>query len=488
MPALARRSALENQLIEDVAAFYADPLGYVRYAFPWGEPGPLEKETGPDTWQADVLTDLRQEILRRQNADDQELELLGAIRIAVASGHGIGKTALIAWILLWFLGTRPHCQIVCTANTKTQLSTKTWRELAKWQRLAINGSWFKWTATRFYAIEAPDTWFGAAIPWSKERPEAFAGTHERHLLYLFDEASAIDEIIWETSDGAMTTRGAMWIAFGNPTRNTGRFSECFGKFRHRWITRRIDSRQAKMANQAQIRQYIEDYGEDSDFVRVRIKGQSPRAGDMQLIRGDLVDAAMVRSLEPRVFTQYPKYIGVDVARYGDDQSVIIRRQGPKVWTPKTYRGIDIMALVGYVMDEQREFGARAVFVDGTGLGAGAVDRLKQLGVPVVDVQFGSQATDKNRYYNRRTQIWADMADWVKGDVDLPDDCSALRDDLIGPEYGFDGRLRMQLERKEDMKKRGLASPDIGDALACTFDEYRATAMPRARTIKRVRWA
>lgn len=482
----AALSSVDQALAIDIASFYADPLGHVIYSYAWGS-GALRGEVGPDEWQREELENIGAEVRRREAAGDDPDAILSAIRIAVASGHGIGKTCFISWVLLWFISTRPHCQIVTTANTKSQLSTKTWRELAKWHRLAIFNHWFKWTATRFYAREAPDTWFAAAIPWSKDKPEAFAGTHEKHVLFLFDEASIIDDVIWEVSEGAMTTPGAMWIAFGNPTRNTGRFRECFGKYRHRWINRRIDSRDAKKANQAQIQEWIDDYGDDSDFARVRIKGEFPRAGDMQLIPVDIVEQAMARTLEPSMFANYPKMLGVDVARFGDDRSVILRRQGTKVWKPCVYREIDTMTLVGYVADEARDFGAATVFVDGVGMGGPVVDRLRQLGMTVVDVQAGAQAVRKNEYLNLRAELWARMRDWVKGEVDLPEGYNDLRDDLIAPEYGFDGKMRLQLEKKADMKRRGLASPDVGDALALTFADFQSQGN-RARTIKRVRWA
>ena len=271
---------LDIELIEDIAAFYNDPEGFVRYVFPWGQAGtPLANETGPDTWQCDVMGEIRSALLAGDSADKA---LQTAIQIAVSSGHGIGKTGFVAWIILWFMSTREFPQVVVTANTKTQLTTKTWRELSKWHKLAINRDWFDWTATKFAHVLYPEVWFAAAIPWTEHNSEAFAGTHEKHVLVVFDEASAIADKIWEVTEGAMTTPGAMWLAFGNPTQTTGRFAQCFGKFKHRWATRQIDSRTAKMANKAQIQKWIDDYGEDHDFVRVRVRGVFPRAGNLSV--------------------------------------------------------------------------------------------------------------------------------------------------------------------------------------------------------------
>lgn len=449
--------------LEDAVLEYADdPLGYALFAFPWGEPGPLENEPGPDVWQADVLATLGAEVVQRRGNP-----VATAIQIAVASGHGVGKSALVAWILLWFMSTRPTPQGVCTANTRPQLEAKTWRELAKWHKLAKNHEWFEWTATKFYLKASPENWFCSALAWTKERSEAFAGTHEKYVLFVYDEASAIDDQIWEVSEGAMTTPGAIWIAFGNPTRNTGRFRQCFGKLRHRWITRQVDSRTARMANRAQIQQWIDDYGEDSDFVRVRVRGVFPRASAMQFIGTDIVEAAQEREVEvPR---GAPRLMGVDVARYGDDQSVIARRHGRRLEPLWKYRELDLMQLAAVVAEAINREHPDVVYVDEVGMGSGVVDRLHQLGYQnVIGVIAGSRPDPVNRdaYYNKRAEMWARMKEWLKG-ADIPDD-GDLYQDLIGPEYGFDNRMRLQLERKEDMKARGLASPDSADALAFTF--------------------
>lgn len=433
-----------------------NPLAFVKFAFPWGE-GLLKGEEGPDEWQADVLKDIA--------------SMKGATtstRLGVASGHGIGKTALISWIILWFMVTRPHPQIVTTANTQPQLTTKTWRELAKWHKLSRFSDWFKWTATKFYHQDHPETWFAAAIPWSVENSEAFAGTHEKHVLMLYDEASKIEDVIWEVSEGAMTTPGSLWIAFGNPTRNTGRFKEIFpgGQHAHRWNTRQVDSRNAKMANLEEIEQWVKDYGEDSDFVRVRVKGEFPRASAMQFIPEDLVVQAMRREVHDGSYSHMPKILGVDVARFGDDQSAIVRRQGVVSWRAEKYRELDNMTLAGIVVRHIEEWQPDAVFID-EGYGQGVIDRLRQLDYDVIGVNFGGRAIDKAQYANKRAEMWGKVKQWLAAGGVLAQD-REMKADLIGPEYGFNARDAIILERKEDMKKRGLASPDQGDALALTF--------------------
>jgi hypothetical protein len=454
------QAAEQLTLASDIAEFYADPLGYVLYAFPWGT-GKLVEESGPDEWQIEILNEIGQEVLKR---DDGVLET--AVQLAVSSGHGIGKTALISWIILWFISTRPNPQIIVTANTEQQLRTKTWRELSKWQQLAINGDWFEWSATKFALKEQPQTWFASAIPWTEHNSEAFAGAHEKYVLVIYDEASAISDSIWEVSEGAMTTTGAIWIAFGNPTKNTGRFRECFGRFRHRWLTRQVDSRTAKMANKAQIDQWVDDYGEDSDFVRIRVRGVFPRAGSNQFIPCDVVDACKV--YKAHGYESQSVLIGVDVARFGDDQTVICIRQGRKLKKLIKYRGLDTMQTAGRVVEVIQQYKKATCFVDGVGVGGGVVDRLRQLGHEVVDINAGGSPTDGNKYKNKRAEMWDLMREWLKAGAEIPAEDHDLYQDLTGIEYGFTPSNQIQMEKKEDMKKRGLASPDCADALSLTF--------------------
>lgn len=474
MPAAAQQNGkrrmvqltpLDFELIEDIAAFYDDPLGFVLYAFPWGEPGTaLADEHGPDEWQRDVLGEMQRAIQAGQGAD---AALQTAVQLAVASGHGIGKTAFVAWIILWFMSTRDFPQIVVTANTGTQLNSKTWRELSKWHKMAINREWFHWTATRFSHVLYPEVWFAAAIPWTEHNSEAFAGTHEKHVLVIFDEASAIADKIWEVTEGAMTTPGAMWLAFGNPTQTTGRFAQCFGKFKHRWRTRQIDSRTCKKANRAQIQKWIDDYGEDHDFVRVRVRGVFPRAGNLQFIGLDAVSAAMRRKAEG--YQLFSKVLGVDVARHGDDQSVTTRRQGNHVWPQKKYRIPDLMELADVVAGEINEFEPDAVFIDATGLGWGLIDRLRQMGFGhlIFPVQVGEKANKEARYVNKRSELWDGGKTWLNEGGCLPND-PEMEADLTGPQYGYDNKMRIQIESKDDMKGRGLPSPDCADSLLLTF--------------------
>ena len=462
-----------KELSEEVVRSQLSPKYFVENFFPWEKEGPLEKEKGLDGWQEDILETIEKDL--RAGKDN--------IRVAVASGHGIGKTALISFLVLWFMTTRNNPQIVVTAGTESQLKTKTWRELSKWHKLLRNRDWFSWTATKFYHIENEETWFAAAIPWSANNPDAFQGTHEeKGTLIVYDEGSAIDDTIWAATEGAMTTRGAIWIAFGNPVRNTGRFKECFGRYKHRWNTKQIDSRESKKANKQQIKEWVEDHGEDSDWVRIRVRGVFPRSGLSEFISVEDVERAMDFKVDPKVTRFQPLVMGVDVARYGDDQTVLTYRQGRKVFKQEKYSGMSTIAVGDMVAEAHlhnpANMKASLIFVDEGGLGAGVVDRLRQLGYSsiLIAVNSSHKASNIVAYANKRIEMWGRMRDWIRSEVELPKDHELLSD-LIGPMYTHNKREQLLLEKKEDMKRRGLASPDCGDSLALTFAEHTVYTNP-----------
>lgn len=464
----------EDRLTDFIGNTRNNPLKYVNAAYCWGE-GDLKDSKGPRAWQQDILNDIGTHL---QNPQTRFTPLL----IAVASGHGIGKSALISMVCNWGLSTCVDTKVVVTANTENQLRTKTWPEISKWVRGCINAHWFKPTATAISAISADHerTWRADAIAWSENNTEAFAGLHNkgRRIILIFDEGSSISDKVWEVAEGAMTDENTeiIWLAFGNPTRNTGRFRECFGRFKHRWKHKQIDSRTVEGTNKAQIQKWIDDYGEDSDFVRVRVKGVFPRAGTMQFIDSESVEKARKRL--PYANKMDPLVMGVDVARFGDDQTVIVIRRGRDAvsipWVKM--RGADTMTVAAKISQLYNEHKPDAIFVDGGGVGGGVVDRLRMLRLPVIEVQFGGAAdrsTMKSEgdvvYANKRAEMWGTMRDWLKGGT-IPDS-PELEADLCGVEYGYtlkEGRDAIILEKKADMKKRGLASPDEADALALTF--------------------
>ncbi|MBY0317935.1 MAG: terminase [Reyranella sp.] len=459
----------DRRLHREIGALRFDPLGFVMFAFPWGMPGPLAAETGPEPWQARVLVSLGEGVQARGEA----------VRSAIASGHGVGKSALVAWIILWALSTRPGTRGVVSANTEGQLRTKTWPELAKWHGLCLVRDWFAYTATSLHSVQPgrDKIWRVDAVTWSENNTEAIAGLHNkgRRAFVLLDEASAIPDAVWETIEGALTDADTelLWAVFGNPTRNTGRFRECFpgGRFAHRWQAEQVDSRSVSITNKGQISEWVKDYGEDSDFVRVRVRGQFPRAGTMQFIDSERVEQALTRELVEDPMA--PLIMGIDIARsLSGDKSVIRFRRGldARSIPAVKFRIADLMLIAGRIMELVQEHAPDAVFLDSTGIGWGVHDRLVQLGCPnMVGVDFGGKADREGataRYANKRAEMWGFMKDWCAAGC-LPDDRDLVAD-LTGVEYGYDSSNALLLERKQDMRRRGLASPDDGDALALTF--------------------
>ena len=472
MPATASKP-YELQLAEAVGDYYADPLGFVLAMYPWGEPGPLEQHGGPDTWQRECLEWIGEQV-RERGFDG--LKAVAPIREAVSSGHGIGKSVLVAFVVDWLMSTRPHCQGTITANTITQLQTKTWSAIQRWTKLCKTGHWFELNSDRMYRKGYKDSWFCSPQSSKEDNSEAFAGQHaaDSSSFYIFDEASAIPRKIYEVAEGGLTDGEPMIFLFGNPTRSDGPFHEaCFGSMRHRWHPRIIDSRTSKFTNKEQIEEWAKDYGEDSDFFRVRVRGLPPSASDLQYIGTGVVAGAQVR--EPMLIGDEPLIVGVDIARGGSDNCVFWFRRGtdarsipPVVLTGEQAR--DSMRLVTVATDilSKKYHGqqVRQMAIDATGIGGPIGDRLRQLGHEnVVDVQFGGASPDP-QLANMRAFMWSKMRDWLaRGSI--PAD-AALETDLTGPGYKHDQRDRVLLESKEDMKKRGAASPDKGDALALTF--------------------
>jgi hypothetical protein len=355
------------------------------------------------------------------------------------------------------------------------LETKTWRELAKWHNMSLFKPYFTWSATRYALTQAPETWAAHAIPWRKEKAEAFAGAHDKNVAIFMDEASAIDDIIWDNAEGAMTTPGSLLVAFGNGTRATGRFKETFppGRFAHRWHNYHIDSRLAKMADADQIDQWIADYGEDSDFVRVRVRGEFPRAASTQFIGEDILRDAQARHGD--ALPTDPIILGVDCARFGDDASVLLTRQGGRILQKRVFREMPADEFQGHILAAIRTDHVDMAFIDADGLGGPIADNVRALGYreKVFDVQGGKKATDSRAYANKRAECWVRMKAWLSDRGHIPADYRQLQAELSGIEYGYDNLGRVQMERKEDMKKRGLSSPDEADALAYTFAEFVA---------------
>jgi hypothetical protein len=272
--------------------------------------------------------------------------------------------------------------------------------------------------------------------------------------------------------GALTDGEPHMYLFGNPTQNSGKFYRVnFGSERNGWNHRSIDSRTSRFTNKTLIAEWAERYGEDSDWFRYRVKGEAPRVGFSAFIPPDAVEAC--RKYKAEGFTTLPKIMSIDVARFGDDRSVIGVRQGRQFRILGLYRGLDLVQLsdkaIGFIEAEQPD----ATVIDGDGLGAGVVDILKHqnYGKGLHEFHGGATASDSAMYFNVRTEVWGWMRDWLKAGAEIPDN-PELAVDLCAPGYDtmrgkrFHGSIT--LEHKDDLKARGEASPDLGDCLAMTF--------------------
>jgi hypothetical protein len=452
-----------------------NPLAWVMYTFPWGQKGtPLEHFVGPRKWQKEVLTQLGEHIKENNGKVD-----FNTFRMATSSGRGIGKSALVSWIVIWMLTTRIGSSTIVSANSESQLRSITWAEITKWLSMSINSHWFEVSATRVMPAKwitelverdlkmGTRYWGAEGRLWSAENPDAYAGVHNfSGVLLVFDEASGIDDSIWSVAAGFFTenTPNRFWLAFSNPRRNSGYFYETFHGKRDFWMNKIVDARTVEGTDKAVYQSIIDEYGADSSAAHVEVYGQFPNASDDQFISSLVVDEAMTR--EKYKDLSAPIVIGVDPARFGADSTVIAIRQGRDILEIKKHKGDDTMETVGRIIEAIEEYKPALVCIDEGGLGAGVVDRLKEQRYKIRGVNFSNRAANIMMYGNKRAEMWGLMRDWLKSAA-IPSD-RYLKSDLISPLMKPDSKGAIFLESKKDMKSRGLASPDAADAIALTF--------------------
>ena len=470
-----------------------DPEAFVLFAFPWGQPNtPLAKFRGPRKWQREVLRDIKRHI----DENKGKLEM-GTLREAVASGRGIGKSALVSWLIMWMLTTRIGSSVVVSANSEAQLRSVTWGELTKWSTMVINAHWWELSATKITPAKwltdlverdlkkGTRYWAAEGKLWSEENPDSYAGVHNHDgMMLIFDEASGIPDGIWSVGAGFFTENilDRYWFAFSNPRRNSGYFFECFHAKRDFWQTKQVDARTVEDTDKAVYQQIIDEYGEDSSQARVEVYGEFPTAGDDQFISPALVADAAQR--QPYKDETAPIVIGVDPARGGSDSTVIAVRQGRDIIDIKRYQGEDTMTIVGRVIDAIDEYKPALVVLDEGGLGYGILDRLHEQRYKVVrGVNFGWKAKNPIMYGNKRAELWGTMKEWLRS-ASIPSD-RGLKTDLTGPTIKPNSAGTIFLEGKKEMKARGLASPDAADAIACTFAFPVAHREYNERTVRRV---
>ena len=467
-------TSADVQLAKTLHRYYDDPYGFVLDAFPWGEPGPLQDEKGPDDNQKEFLQSLGAEVKRRKfNGHDPVMPIL----MSESSGHGTGKSAMGAWLTWWILSTRPTSLGTVTAGTYTQLETKTWAAVQWWGKLCITLHWFDVQASGIYSKEDPEHWNVTAQTCRKENFQSFAGQHARTSTswYLFDEASEVPDLIWETANGGLTDGEPMFFAWGQCVRNTGEFYQVtHGGKAERWNTRSVDSRSSRFTNKDLVAQWAKDYGEESDYFRVRVLGMPPSASELQYIDRARVDAARKRVVA--TLPEDPLIAGFDVSGGGKAWNVIRFRRGlnmnvlPAIRIPgeqdpdRTRR----VALCGELLNDRREgHQLSALFID-TAFGAPIAATLKAMGFTRVhEVAFGSESPDPH-CLNLRAYMYMKMKDALLL-AGLPPDDENLAQQLCLPGYHIrEAGSKLVIESKRDIQGRGEKSPDDADALALTF--------------------
>ena len=487
----------EQQLIAKILTFRDDPLGYVLYAFPWGKPGtPLENHVGPRQWQRDALTKMRDHIEDNKNKQMQGLDP-ELMKLARASGRGIGKSAFLAWVALWLFSCLPSSTVVVSANTEMQLKSTTFPEIRKWATMSINSRWFEhnimslqpaeWLVQTLKETTGYDDayWYIQARLWSEEAPDAYAGVHSQMAMaVLFDEASGIPGCIWPVAQGYFTdkTLHRFWIAISNPRNPSGEFFECFHGNRDQWDHETIDGRSVDENDKSLYDNIINQYGQDSDQARVEVYGQFPRQGDENFMSRGAVEEAVAREVVEDLGA--PLLMGVDPARMGRDKAVIRFRQGRDAASiaPLVYAKCDTDEMATHCATAIERYKPDHVFIEGDGIGWPVIELLKKAGYNITEVLVSKTAQDPTTYYLHRTELWGRMRDWLNTGV-LPKE-DGLISDLCVMRYSINLKGQVALWPKEKMRKEGFASPDYADALAMTFS--RNVSRLDGRTARRGR--
>lgn len=490
-PFSADTRSTDAQLAEFATLFRDDPYGFVMAAYPWGEPylpdgtvNPLRDRQGPEPWQERLLKRMGDHIKENDRRISLGMDPL-VWRSARSSGHGVGKSALVCWLIQFVMTTRANARGTITANTQHQLEDKTWPELAKWHNMFLWKRWFTWTATTYYFTLTPaeqrKNYMMTAATVGEDNVEAFQGLHnaDSSILMIFDEASGIHPKIWEAAVGATTDGEVFFLVFGNPTQPTGDFADCFDKHAKTGVgpyadglydIEFVDSREVSHTNKSALADIIKMYGADSDEARVRVYGQFPHQSFNEFISKETVEQAQNRELHPDPMAAL--IMAVDVARYGGDEIVITYRQGRDARSRERliFKNMHTVALANIIVNEYKRHRPDALVIEAPGGGDGVIDQLRHIHhVPVHEFWPGAPSNKPDTFYRKRDEIWSLGRDWLQT-VGCIDDDKETAKQLSGLLYGYDRfEQKLKMESKELYKARtDEHSPDRADSLMLTF--------------------
>jgi hypothetical protein len=392
----------------------------------------------------------------------------------------------MAWTILWFQVCYFPTKIPCTAPSAPQLKDVLWAELAKWhrqleKRIPVLGSEFEWLSDEYRMRKAPKESFAVARTARADRPEALQGFHSENLLIIVDEASGVPDIIFEVGQGALSAPGAFALIAANPTRLTGFFYDTHHKMRDRWATLKVSGEDCPMVGKDYREDIAAQYGRMSSVYSVRVLGDFPSNEDDTVIPLSLCETATVRDVEPFGMIVW----GVDVARFGADRTALVKRCDNATFEEaKIWHGIDTMQTAGRIYKEYTETPKDkqpiSILVDVIGVGAGVVDRLGEMGLPVSGVNVAEEASVSEIYNRLRDELWFNARKWLE-----KKHCKLYRDEtliaeLSMPKYSFTSNGKMKVESKDELKKRFPRSPDIADAFCLTFAMQAISRGPQSK--------
>ena len=418
---------------------------------------------------------------------DYQAEFLRALlderKMSVKSGHGTGKSTTASWAMLWFMLLRYPCKVVVTAPTSSQLFDAMFAELKRWinelpkelqQLLNVKSD-------RVELVSAPAEAFISCRTARAETPEALAGVHSDNVLLIIDEASGVPEQVYEAAAGSMSGHNATTLMLSNPTRSSGTFFESHNRMAHSWWTRTWSCKDSPLVSHEFVDEMELRYGPESNAYRVRVLGEFPLSDDNTIIPYHLVEAAQNRDVV--VSDEATVVWGLDVARFGSDATALCKRQGPIVTELRSWRGLDLMQTTGRIVAEYEALAPSKrpaeILVDSIGVGSGVVDRLQELGLPVRGVNVAESPSMGDTYMNLRSELWFKCKAWLEDrSCKLPKDDQLIAE-LTAIRYSFTSSGKMKAESKDEMRKRGLGSPDLADALCLTMASDAATALSGA---------